>query len=58
LGTLDNESARQIFVEEILGMSPKFKKLILITHLEDVVEQFSNRIRVGTDKEGKSKIYN
>jgi DNA repair exonuclease SbcCD ATPase subunit len=28
----------------------------LITHLEDVSEQFPNRIKIGRDGSGKSKI--
>ena len=34
-----------------------FKKIILITHLEDVAEQFPNRIVMGWDELGNSKIY-
>ncbi len=58
LGTLDDETARQRFVEKILNLKSIFKKIILITHLEDVAEQFPNRIKVERDSSGKSKIFN
>ena len=57
LGTLDDETARQRFVEKILNLKSIFKKIILITHLEDVAEQFPNRIKVERDISGKSKIF-
>ena len=57
LGTLDDESARQRFVDKIFELKSMFKKIILITHLEDVAEQFPNRIMIGWDESGKSKIY-
>jgi len=57
LGTLDDDVSRKRFVEKILELEKSFKKIILITHLEDVAEQFPNRIKVGRDKEGKSKIF-
>jgi len=56
LGTLDDETARQKFVEKILELKSMFKKIILITHLEDVAVQFPNLIRIGRDESGKSKI--
>ncbi len=57
LGTLDDETARQRFVEKILELKSMFKKIILITHLEDVAEQFPNRIVIEWDELGNSKIY-
>ena len=57
LGTLDEETARPRFVEKIFELKSKFKKIILITHLEDVAEQFPNLIRVGKDSTGKSRIF-
>ncbi len=41
----------------IFELKSMFKKIILITHLEDVAEQFPNRIMIGWDEKGKSKIY-
>ena len=57
LGTLDDESARQRFVDKIFELKSMLKKIILITHLEDVAEQFPNRIMIGWDELGKSKIF-
>jgi len=57
LGTLDDDVARKRFIDKILELEKMFKKIILITHLEDVAEQFPNRIKIGRDKEGKSKIF-
>ncbi|MBN2155815.1 MAG: AAA family ATPase [Candidatus Lokiarchaeota archaeon] len=56
LGTLDDEMSRQRFVDKILSMKSRFKNIILITHLEDVAEQFSNRIKIGRDDTGNSII--
>ena len=58
LRTLDDDTARQRFVDKILELKTMFKNVFLITHLEDVAEQFPNRIKVGFDKLGKSKIIN
>ncbi|MFX1504679.1 MAG: hypothetical protein ACFFDC_01070, partial [Promethearchaeota archaeon] len=57
LGTLDDESARQRFVDKIFDLKSMFEKIILITHLEDVAEQFPNRIMIGWDNNGNSKIF-
>ncbi len=57
LGTLDDETTRQMFVEKIFELQSMFEKIIVITHLEDVAEQFPNRIIVGKDEFGNSKIY-
>lgn len=57
LGTLDDDVARNWFIDKILELEKMFKKIILITHLEDVAEQFPNRIKVGRDNNGKSKIF-
>ena len=56
LGTLDDETARQRFVDKIFELKSMFKKIILITHLEDVAEQFPNRVMIGWNESGKSKI--
>ncbi|MFX1477958.1 MAG: hypothetical protein ACFFCI_07480, partial [Promethearchaeota archaeon] len=57
LGTLDDETTRQKFIEKIFELQSMFQKIILITHLEDVAEQFPNRIMIGRDESGKSRIY-
>ncbi len=56
LGTLDDDSSRQLFVDKIMDMGTRFKNIILITHLEEVATQFPNRIKIGRDQSGKSKI--
>lgn len=56
LGTLDDVAARPRFVEQINEMTSSFKKIILITHLEDVANQFINRIQIGFDESGYSTI--
>ena len=56
LGTLDTDTSRQRFVEKIFEMKSMFEKIILITHLDDVADQFPNHILVGIDESGKSKI--
>jgi len=56
LGTLDDENARQRFVDKIFELKSMFTKIILITHLEDVAEQFPNRVMIGWNESGKSKI--
>jgi exonuclease SbcC len=57
LGTLDDELSRKRFIDKIFELKSMFKKIILITHLEDVAEQFPNRIKIGRDESGKSKIF-
>jgi len=57
LGTLDDEISRRRFIDKIFELKSMFKKIILITHLEDVAEQFPNRIKIGRDEHGKSKIF-
>ena len=56
LGTLDDDVSRQRFVDKILSMKSRFKNIILITHLEDVAEQFPNRIKIGRGESGNSVI--
>jgi exonuclease SbcC len=56
LGTLDDETTRQTFVDKIFELQSMFEKIIVITHLEDVAEQFPNRIIIGKDEVGNSKI--
>ena len=56
LGTLDDDSSRQLFVDKIMEMGTRFKNIILITHLEDVATQFLNRIKIGRNQAGKSII--
>ena len=46
LGSLDTEISRQLFVHKLVALSSSFEKVILITHLADVAEQFDNHISI------------
>jgi len=46
LGSLDGEGARSLFVKKLLSMGDFFERIILITHIAEVAEQFPSRIRV------------
>ncbi len=56
LGSLDTESARVYFVRKLLNLGDLFDRIILITHITEVAEQFPNRIRVSMTPEKVSKI--
>jgi DNA repair exonuclease SbcCD ATPase subunit len=56
LGSLDTESSRQLFVKKLFDMGAFFEKIILITHLTEVAEQFPGRIMVYMTPEQVSKI--
>lgn len=56
LGSLDTESARVYFVRKLLNLGDLFDRIILITHITEVAEQFPNRIRVSMTPEKVSKV--
>ena len=56
LGSLDTESARVYFVRKLLNLGDLFERIILITHITEVAEQFPNRIRVVMTPEKTSKV--
>ncbi len=56
LGSLDTEVSRQLFVRKLFSMGEFFEKIILITHLSEVAEQFPGRIMVYMTPEQESKI--
>ena len=56
LGSLDTESSRQLFVQKLFDMSRFFDKVILITHLSDVAEQFPGKINVYMTDDQESRI--
>ncbi|UCF07602.1 MAG: hypothetical protein JSW28_08130, partial [Thermoplasmata archaeon] len=56
LGSLDTEISRQLFVAKLFSMGEFFEKIILITHLTEVAEQFPGRIMVYMTPEQESKI--
>ncbi len=56
LGSLDTESARTFFVRKLMNLGDLFERIILITHITEVAEQFPNRIRVYMTPENNSKV--
>jgi exonuclease SbcC len=56
LGSLDTENARALFVRKLLSMGDMFERIILITHITDVAEQFPSRIRVYMTPEKFSRV--
>jgi exonuclease SbcC len=55
LGSLDTEGSRELFVRKIFDMGKTFDKVILITHLTDVADQFEYKIRINMTPEPESK---
>lgn len=55
LGSLDTEGSRELFVAKLFKLGEAFAKVILITHLTEVAEQFPGRIRVTMTPEGTSR---
>ena len=56
MGSLDNESARIHFVRKLMNLGEFFERIILITHITEVAEQFPNRIRVYMTPEHNSRV--
>ncbi|MHA2338540.1 MAG: ATP-binding protein, partial [Candidatus Hodarchaeales archaeon] len=56
LGSLDTRHSQQAFVSKLLRLKEKFHKVILITHMNEIAEQFPNRIYIGLDSEGYSTV--
>lgn len=56
LGSLDTEQSRKLFVRKLFTLSDLFEKVILITHITDIAEQFPYRIRVYMTPEQFSKV--
>ncbi len=55
LGSLDTEGSRELFVAKLFKLGEAFEKVVLITHLAEVAEQFPGRIRVTMTPEGQSR---
>ena len=53
LGSLDTLEAQQAFVNQLFKLSTKFK-IILITHLSEIADQFPNSIHIERDAAGRS----
>jgi exonuclease SbcC len=56
LGSLDTESARVFFVRKLLSMGDTFERVILVTHIAEIAEQFRSRIRVSMTPERYSRV--
>jgi len=56
LGSLDTEQSRKLFIRKLFTLGDMFEKVILITQLTDVAEQFPSRIRVYMTPEQISKV--
>ncbi len=53
LGSLDTLQAQQAFVKKLFKLSNRFK-IILITHLTEIANQFPNSINITRDRYGRS----
>jgi len=56
LGSLDTEQSRKLFIRKLFTLGDLFEKVILITQLTDVAEQFPSRIRVYMTPEQFSRV--
>jgi DNA repair exonuclease SbcCD ATPase subunit len=56
LGSLDTESARVFFVRKLLSMGDTFERIILVTHIAEIAEQFRSRVRVSMTPEKYSRV--
>ncbi len=56
LGSLDTEISRTLFIQKILAQGEFFQKIILITHLTDIMDMFPNRIKVYMTPTRESRI--
>ncbi|MHA2408223.1 MAG: hypothetical protein ACXACA_07620, partial [Candidatus Ranarchaeia archaeon] len=53
LGSLDTLEAQQAFVTKLFKLTKRFK-IILITHLQEIAEQFPHSINITRDSYGRS----
>ncbi len=56
LGSLDTEQSRKLFVRKLFSLGGLFQKVILITHITEVADEFPSRIRVTMTPEQFSKV--
>jgi exonuclease SbcC len=56
LGSLDTEGAQVLFIRKLLSMGDMFERIILITHITEVADQFPSRIRVYMTPEKFSRV--
>jgi DNA repair exonuclease SbcCD ATPase subunit len=55
LGSLDTLEAQQAFVNKLFKLTHKFK-IILITHLTEIADQFPHSININRDRDGRSVL--
>jgi exonuclease SbcC len=56
LGSLDTELSRKLFIRKLFTLGDLFERVILITHITEVADQFPSRIRVYMTPEQFSRI--
>jgi DNA repair exonuclease SbcCD ATPase subunit len=56
LGSLDTEQSRQLFVRKLFSLGDLFERVILITQLTQIADQFPSRIRIYMTPEQYSKV--
>ncbi|MHA2297230.1 MAG: AAA family ATPase [Candidatus Hodarchaeales archaeon] len=56
LGSLDTAKSQQLFIQKLFSLTEKFNKIILVTHLGEITEQFENRLQISIDNKGHSII--
>jgi len=56
LGSLDTEQSRKLFIRKLFTLGDLFEKVILITQLTEISDQFPSRIRVYMSPEQFSRI--
>ncbi|MFW9996911.1 MAG: hypothetical protein ACFFD4_33020, partial [Candidatus Odinarchaeota archaeon] len=56
LGSLDTAKSQKLFVQKLFSLTDKFNKIILVTHLSEISEQFENSMQVSIDNRGNSLI--
>jgi exonuclease SbcC len=56
LGSLDTEQSRRLFVRKLFSLGDLFEKVILITHITDIADEFPARLRVEMTPEHYSRI--
>ncbi|MFW9914390.1 MAG: AAA family ATPase [Candidatus Thorarchaeota archaeon] len=56
LGSLDPTNSQQLLLDSLMRLQNTFRKILLITHLEDVARRFPNQIAISIDETGRSQI--
>jgi len=56
LGSLDTEISRRLFIQKLFEQGEFFQKIILITHLTDIIDMFPGKIRIYMTPTGESRV--